>query len=54
LEALNVKPTMLLKVKDFAIFPVDLPVTMGPNAGFFKPKQWMHTGSKEVCAIFSL
>jgi len=52
METLDVKPTMLLKVKDFAVLLVDFSVTMRPNACLAKPKQWMHSRSEKVSAIF--
>lgn len=33
-ETLNVQPAVLLQVEDFAVFPVDFPVTVRPDACF--------------------
>jgi len=52
MKTLNVKPAVLLKVEDFAVFLVYFSVTMRPYAGLFKAEQGMHPRSEKTGVIF--
>ena len=52
METLDVEPTMLLKIEDFAVLLVDFSVTMRPHICLTKPKQGMHPCSEKIGTIF--
>ena len=51
MKTLDVKPTMLFEIEDFAVLLVDFSVTMRPYTCLFKPEQGMHTSSKKAGVI---
>ena len=52
METLDVEPSVLFKVKDFAEFLVDFSVTMRPHTCLAEPKQGMHPCSEKMGVIF--
>jgi len=51
MKTLNVKPTMLFEIEDFAVLAVDFSVPMRPYTCLFKPEQGVHPCSEKVDVI---